>query len=162
MNESIDLLFAQMGDIGRAQEEMKVTQELGTKALEQVLRDQSLLAKQLELTGQAVAKLTLEHIRQEDEEEMSIHSMPYRPKRAIHPQYKPPPANRGGYYSYQTKSPHHTSGEDGQGDINMCCPNSLSPSSMAETLRSGDTSARISFTYIMCLIIFVSLQQLCI
>jgi hypothetical protein len=34
MNESIDLLFAQMGDIGRAQEEMKVTQEFVTKALE--------------------------------------------------------------------------------------------------------------------------------
>jgi hypothetical protein len=55
---------------------MKVNQELGTRALEQVLRDQSVLAKQLEATGQAVAKLTLDQMGDDDSETMSIHTRP--------------------------------------------------------------------------------------
>jgi hypothetical protein len=76
VNESIDLLFTRLGDISQAQEQMKVNQELGTRALEQVLRDQSVLAKQLEATGQAVAKLTLDQMGDDDSETMSIHTRP--------------------------------------------------------------------------------------
>lgn len=66
MNESIDLLFARVGDISKMQEQMRVNQELGTKAFEQVLRDQSVLAKQTEATRQAVAKLTLDQMGDDD------------------------------------------------------------------------------------------------
>lgn len=45
MTDSIELLFARVSEIGRVQEQMQVNQELGVKAMEQVLKDQDLLAK---------------------------------------------------------------------------------------------------------------------
>lgn len=43
--ESIDLLFTRLGDVMRVQEQIQVNQELGAKAMDQVLKDQSLLAQ---------------------------------------------------------------------------------------------------------------------
>ena len=60
VTESIDLLFTRMGDIQRAQDKLQVNQDMGAKAMEQVLRVQSVLAKQMEATGKAVAHLTLD------------------------------------------------------------------------------------------------------
>jgi hypothetical protein len=54
------LVVHQDGDLQHVQEQMHVNQDLGVKAMEQVLKDKSLLTKQLEATGKAVAHLTLD------------------------------------------------------------------------------------------------------
>lgn len=43
MTRCIDLVFTRMGDIARIQEHMQVTQDLGVKVMDQVLKDQFLL-----------------------------------------------------------------------------------------------------------------------
>lgn len=45
------------------QQRMQVNHDLATKALEQVLIDQSTLSRQIQATGQAVAKLTMERMQ---------------------------------------------------------------------------------------------------
>ncbi|KAF8697376.1 hypothetical protein HU200_035969 [Digitaria exilis] len=57
--ENMDLLFAQVGEIGSNQQKMQAQITMNTQVLEQMLADQQLLSKQIESTGQAVAKLTL-------------------------------------------------------------------------------------------------------
>jgi hypothetical protein len=42
----MDLLFAHVGNISRMQEQMNVTQDLGAKIVDQVLKDQAKLAQQ--------------------------------------------------------------------------------------------------------------------
>jgi hypothetical protein len=105
-----------LGDISQAQEQMKVNQELGTRALEQVLRDQSVLAKQLEATGQVVAKLTLDQMGDDDSETMSIHTRPQHQKKPVPQQPKPPPAAGGSYYGHIPRNNHHhTEGDSHSG-----------------------------------------------
>jgi hypothetical protein len=74
VTESIDLLFAKVGDVQHVQETMQVTQEMGVSAMEQVLKDQAILAKQIESTGQAVAKLTLDRMQDDLDDGASEHS----------------------------------------------------------------------------------------
>lgn len=57
--DSIDLLFAKVGDIGNNQEKFETQFDMTTKVMEQILKDQQLLAKQQEITGQTVAQLQL-------------------------------------------------------------------------------------------------------
>jgi hypothetical protein len=59
INENLDLLFARVGNISRMQEQMNVTQDLGAKIMDQVLKDQAKLAHQIENTGKAVAQLSV-------------------------------------------------------------------------------------------------------
>lgn len=66
IKDSLDLLFARVGDISKVQEQMTVIQDLGAKVMEQVLKDQAKLSQQIENTGKAVAQLTLDRTRQED------------------------------------------------------------------------------------------------
>lgn len=58
--ESLDLLFAKVGDIGGNQQKTDTRVEMSTTIMEQMLKDQQRLAKQLDITSQAVTKLTLE------------------------------------------------------------------------------------------------------
>jgi len=57
MTESIDLLFARVGNIERVQSQMSAQIDLSAQIMDQVLRDQITLAKQLETTGQTVSRL---------------------------------------------------------------------------------------------------------
>jgi len=57
MTESIDLLFARVGNIERVQSQMSAQTDLSAQIMDQVLRDQITLAKQLETTGQTVSRL---------------------------------------------------------------------------------------------------------
>lgn len=59
--ENMDLLFAQVGDINTNQQKLSAQFSLSTQVMEQLLADQQLLAKQIDATGQAVARLTLNH-----------------------------------------------------------------------------------------------------
>jgi len=59
VNLNFDLLFARVDSMGANQQRMEAQMDLGNKVMEQILHDQQLLAKQIELTGEAVARLNL-------------------------------------------------------------------------------------------------------
>jgi hypothetical protein len=88
LNQSIDLLFTRLGDVTCAQEQMQIHQDLGVKAMEQVLKDQATFAQQLEATGKAVDLLTRERRPSVEwdtssqfftEAQPSLHQRPPRP-----------------------------------------------------------------------------------
>lgn len=56
--ESLDLVFAKLGDLSKGQQKMEVQYEVNGQVISQMIKDQQLLAKQLESTGQAVAQLS--------------------------------------------------------------------------------------------------------
>lgn len=60
VTESLDLLFAKVGDVDKHQAKLEAQFELSNSVMAQMLRDQDQLAKQLESTGKAVAQLTLQ------------------------------------------------------------------------------------------------------
>ena len=53
--ESIDLLFAEVADVDRVQQQMATQLDISAQLIDQVLKDQQALAKQMEIMGQAVA-----------------------------------------------------------------------------------------------------------
>jgi hypothetical protein len=59
MMESIDLLFAKVAAVDHVQQQMTTQLDISAQLMDQVLMDQQTLAKQMELTGQAVAPLNL-------------------------------------------------------------------------------------------------------
>ena len=59
MMESIDLLFAKVAAVDHVQQQMTTQLDISAQLMDQVLMDQQTLAKQMELTGQAVAQLNL-------------------------------------------------------------------------------------------------------
>lgn len=52
-------MFTEMEKISKNQQKLEVQFGLSNSVVEQMLKDQQLIAKQLEITGQAVAQLTL-------------------------------------------------------------------------------------------------------
>lgn len=69
--ENLDLLFAKVGEIDTNQQKMDARVDMFTKVMEQLLKDQQLLAKQMEATSQAVAKLTLAQMERTQKEPVS-------------------------------------------------------------------------------------------
>lgn len=63
---SLDLLFAKVGAIDENQQKMEAKFDLSTGVIEQMIKDQQLMAKQIEAIGQAVAHLTLNQHRRRD------------------------------------------------------------------------------------------------
>lgn len=59
VQESLDLLFTQVGALGDSQQQIAAQLELTAKAVNQNTQDQLLLSKQLKATGDAVASLTM-------------------------------------------------------------------------------------------------------
>ncbi|CAN6253106.1 unnamed protein product [Urochloa humidicola] len=59
MQESIDLLFAKVGRVETQQDQMREQLDLNSKVVDQTVRDQIVLAKQLAETGRVVAELRL-------------------------------------------------------------------------------------------------------
>jgi len=60
---NFDLLFARVGDILGTQIKLEAQYDMTTKVVEQMMKDQQVLAQQVEITGQAVARLTLNSTR---------------------------------------------------------------------------------------------------
>jgi hypothetical protein len=58
VQESLDLLFAQVESIYSTQQQMAAQLNLTTKTMQQTTKDQFLLAKQMQTTGDAVGRLT--------------------------------------------------------------------------------------------------------
>ena len=61
--ESLDLLFTKVAVVENRQQRMETQIDVSTKLLEQMLLDQQTLAKQMETTGNAVAQLTMNQMR---------------------------------------------------------------------------------------------------
>ena len=59
VNENLDLLFARVAELNRSQHRLETNFDLNTKIMEQMLKDQQLLSKQMEVTANTVAQLTL-------------------------------------------------------------------------------------------------------
>ena len=60
---NFDLLFARVDDILGSQIKLEAQYDMTTKVVEQMMKDQQVLAQQVEITGQAVARLTLNSTR---------------------------------------------------------------------------------------------------
>lgn len=58
--ENLDLLFSKVGEIAQNQQKGDTRYDATAQVIEQILKDQQRLAKQIEANGQAVARLTLE------------------------------------------------------------------------------------------------------
>jgi hypothetical protein len=59
MSESMEMLFTKVAEIDANQQKMDTRFDMTTKVLEQMLKDQQLMVKQIENTGKAVAQLTI-------------------------------------------------------------------------------------------------------
>jgi hypothetical protein len=62
VTDSLELLFAKVGQIEVKQQKLDTQFDMTSTVLEQMLKDQQLLSKQIDATGQAVAKLTLQQM----------------------------------------------------------------------------------------------------
>ena len=62
---NFDLLFSRVDDILDTQIKLEAQYDMTNKVVEQMMKDQQLLAKQIENTGQAVARLTLDSTRRQ-------------------------------------------------------------------------------------------------
>lgn len=58
--ENMDLFFAQVGEISSSQRKMAAQFSINTQVIEQMLADQQTLAKRLDATEKAVAKLSMD------------------------------------------------------------------------------------------------------
>ena len=92
VSENFDLLFARVESLGVNQARLESQMNLGNQVMEQILKDQQTLAKQIEVTGDAVARLTLNRqFVPESEEPPPTPTHPQgSPPRSFH-QYRPPP-----------------------------------------------------------------------
>jgi len=82
------LLFTKVEEIDRMQHKLEAKVDISATVLDQMIKDQQTLAKQLESTGHVVAQLTLRQMRVEEEIQSSTTSSetstvpPFRPCRA--------------------------------------------------------------------------------
>lgn len=66
--ESLDLLFSRLTDVGVQQTQMKQQIEKNTETVGQHTAEQQVMAKQIEETGKAVARLTLNQFKYEQQD----------------------------------------------------------------------------------------------
>jgi hypothetical protein len=59
VSDSLDMLFAKVGQIDVNQQKLDTRFDMTSKVLEQMLKDQQVSSKQIDATGQAVPKLTM-------------------------------------------------------------------------------------------------------
>jgi len=67
INENFDLLFAKVEEVDRMQHKLEAKVDISATVLDQMIKDQQTLAKQIETTGQAVAQLTIRQMRTEED-----------------------------------------------------------------------------------------------
>ncbi|XP_025794160.1 uncharacterized protein LOC112874822 [Panicum hallii] len=72
---SLDLLFARVSAIGVSQKELKAQLEQTTTTVDHYGKEQQLVAKRVEATGQTVARLTMDMMTDSDSETNSVRTM---------------------------------------------------------------------------------------
>jgi hypothetical protein len=97
--DSLDLLFDKIDQINVTQQQMQANLDLNTKAIDQVMKDQDIMAKQIEETGRTVAQMRLEHMVSEELGDSSGDStsppLSDRPRRPHRPHHGDRPKNKG-------------------------------------------------------------------
>jgi hypothetical protein len=71
ITDTLDLLFAKMEEIDRNQQRADVKFDMSAKVVEQMLKDQQMMAKQLENTGKAAAQLRMDFLNAADDQPSS-------------------------------------------------------------------------------------------
>jgi hypothetical protein len=114
ITENMDILFAKVAEIDAKQQRLDTKVDMSTTVLEQMLKDQQLLTKQIDITGQAVAKaakLTLNQMNNKQESPPSPTSSDTSTEHEFdqykHPKPNFPEGSKGGF-SQQRK---YTSGK---------------------------------------------------
>lgn len=161
MTDNIDLLFTRVSEISRVQEKMHVNQELGVKAMEQELKDQAILSKQIEATSKAVAKLTLDRAGEEEFDAGSVNSLGSGPPFQFR-QQRPPPQPPGGVPTNRSAyAPPPVYQEMSTQDIGMQCQSCPFQSFLDVIPRCGGIVAKISSSFTMFLNIYGLPQLQC-
>lgn len=93
--QSVDLLFSKIEDLHITQQQMQVKLDVNSKAVDLSMREQQVLAQQLEATGQAVAKLTVDQLRKDDQDN----------------EYSPPPSTNTAHRQNHYQQDHSAFGE---------------------------------------------------
>lgn len=159
MLKSLDLLFERVAEVKLTQQQMQANLDLNTKAIDQVMRDKDIMAKQVEDTGKVVAQLRLEHMVEEDlgaaSRGSSTSTTPPRRRRPVqHPhRHGEPPPNCSTFGSHRESGdrPH----EKGQYPrCNFYC-------SLGKILRPGEIRVKNTLEFSTFLNLDGLLQQLC-
>lgn len=98
---SLDLLFAKVAEVEGSQQKASTRVDMATQIMEQLLKDRQLLAKQLETTGQAVARLTLNLKDKQQQEPVSPTSSESSQENVI------PPIRQRGQSSQRVPTNYH-------------------------------------------------------
>jgi len=106
VTESLDLLFAKVGSIENRQQKIEAQLDMSISVLEQMLLDQQPLAKQMESTGNAVAQLTLDQMRYQQERPPSLASSDSTAKIVFQQRRHAAPADLGTGPSRANAPPH--------------------------------------------------------
>ena len=122
VSENFDLLFSRVEVIGANQHRLEAHMNLGNMVMEQILKQQ-LLAKQIEVTGEAIARITLDRPPvQEEEEPPSPILSQVSPEHHRRPP-RPPPAGTSFRSRAHGQGPRPPNGFGGRHVIpKMSCP----------------------------------------
>ncbi|XP_025794563.1 uncharacterized protein LOC112875079 isoform X3 [Panicum hallii] len=98
--ESIDLLYAKVGEMDTTQQRMSTQMDLGNQVMEQILKDQQTLAQQMEATRQAIARFSQNVPSQPDPHHHQRPVVDPPPHRRT-----PPPVSAGEHFVWLDLSP---------------------------------------------------------
>ena len=80
VTSSLDLLFARVSEIGASQKELRARLDLTTESMDLYAREQQIIAKQVEATGQAVARLTMDMMSDGSDTDAASEHPPNHPR----------------------------------------------------------------------------------
>ena len=80
VTSSLDLLFARVSEIGASQKELRARLDLTTESMDLYAREQQMIAKQVEATGQAVARLTMDMMSDSSDTDAASEHPPHHPR----------------------------------------------------------------------------------
>jgi hypothetical protein len=72
--DSLDLLFERITDVGVQQQTMKTQIERNTQTMQQDTAEQQVMAKQIAEAGHAIARLTINQMRDAEDTESEVES----------------------------------------------------------------------------------------
>jgi uncharacterized protein related to proFAR isomerase len=72
--DSLDLLFERITDVGVQQQTMKTQIERNTQTMQQDTAEQQVMAKQIAEAGRAIARLTINQMRDAEDTESEVES----------------------------------------------------------------------------------------
>lgn len=105
--QSLDLLFARVEDIDKTQHQIQVKQELGARTMEQLIKDQAMLARRMEATEKAVAHMRMDQFVADHTDASSGEFEGPQQHRRDGRQHQPPPRREIPHTNRTTHGHHH-------------------------------------------------------